>query len=36
MERTVTTVYRVRRSRVEIATLAHAGRDFLRELRKRK
>lgn len=36
MERRVTVVYRVQRSRVEIVTVAYAGRDFVRELRKRK
>jgi toxin ParE1/3/4 len=36
MERRVTIAYRVRRSRVEIVTIAYAGRDFAGELRRRK
>ena len=36
MERRVTIVCRVRRSQVEIVTIAYAGRDFVRELRKCK
>jgi toxin ParE1/3/4 len=36
MERRVTIAYRVRKSRVEIVTVAYAGRDFARELRRRR
>jgi toxin ParE1/3/4 len=36
MERRVTIAYRVRRKRVEIVTIAYAGRDFARELRGRR
>jgi toxin ParE1/3/4 len=36
IERRVTITYRVRRSRIEIVTIADAGRDFAGELRKRK
>lgn len=36
MERRVTIAYRVRRKRVEIVTIAYAGRDFARELRRRR
>ena len=36
MERRVTIVYRVRSKRVEIVPIAYAGRDFSRELSKRK
>jgi hypothetical protein len=34
--RTITIERRVRRSRIEIVTIADAGRDFAGELRKRK
>jgi hypothetical protein len=36
MERRVIIAYRVRRTRVEIVTIAYAGRDFARGLRKRR
>jgi toxin ParE1/3/4 len=36
MERRVTIAYRIRRTRVEIVTIAYAGRDFARELRRRR
>jgi toxin ParE1/3/4 len=36
MERRVTIAYRVRKTRVEIVTIAYAGGDFVAELRKRK
>ncbi len=36
MERRVTIAYRVRKTRVEIVTIAYAGRDFADELRRRK
>jgi toxin ParE1/3/4 len=36
MERRVIIAYRVRRTRVEIVTIAYAGRDFARELRRRR
>ena len=36
MERRVTIVYRVLRSRVEIVTIAYGGRDFEGELRRRR
>lgn len=36
MERRVTIAYRVRKTRVEIVTIAYAGRDFVRELRGRR
>lgn len=36
MERRVTIAYRVRRTRVEIVTIAYAGRDFASELRGRR
>jgi toxin ParE1/3/4 len=35
-ERRVTIAFRVLRTRVEIVTIAYGGRDFERELRKRK
>ena len=35
MERRVTIAYRVRKARIEIVTIAYAGRDFVRELRGR-
>lgn len=34
MERRVTIVYRVLRTRVEIVTIAYGGRNFVRELRR--
>jgi toxin ParE1/3/4 len=36
IERRVTIAYRVRKTRVEIVTIAYAGRNFVDELRKRK
>jgi len=36
MERRVTIAYRVRKSRIEIVTIAYGGQDLKRTLRKRK
>jgi len=36
MERRVTIAHRLRKTRVEIVTIAYAGRDFARELRRRR